>query len=375
MTKQRKTRVQKPTLIFLGLMLLISLCYFSASYFFNESILQSEFVLFHLLISAIPYLAVSVIFWAMQPITTWKKPFVITATTLIGSVVGFFVVLSTFYLPGSRNKAYVEGSICAPAVMKHYGVENITDLPPSHSAFDLGQTFYRWYAQQAECVDNFYRGKGPVFSENPPGFANVEGRTERIVLQDEYYLDVFVPEGYQLKDGAGDYAKYITDSKSKELIGFQKSSPGGELGTTHEVGINNVPLVSMYRSDFGCPINIFSEKIKFAPEKLYFGINTWCKDDTNTQDPIYEQVLESVVFSPKLKEMLLGTTPAPLLSSPDEYINFNGKRVKAIRVGEGEYCEGRVGLNDYDIAKCATGLKCQFREGTAQDAPGTCVKE
>ncbi len=169
--KERKIK-KREMLIFLVIILLISLCFFSASYFFNESVLQSEFVLFHLVISAIPYLAVSVIFWVMQPIATWKKPFVITATTILGFVIGILFVLSTFYLPGSRNKAYVEG-ICSSVVLKHYGVKNITDLPTTHSAFDLGQTFYRWYAQQAECVENFYTGKGPVFSENPPGFAPV----------------------------------------------------------------------------------------------------------------------------------------------------------------------------------------------------------
>ncbi|MBI2593042.1 hypothetical protein HYW44_00150 [Candidatus Daviesbacteria bacterium] len=66
---------------------------------------------------------------------------------------------------------------------------------------------------------------------------------------------------------------------------------------------------------------------------------------------------------------------SPSASPQDEYIEFAGKKIRVVRVGEGEYCEGRVGFSDYDIAKCNQGLKCQFNEGSAADAPGLCVPE
>lgn len=291
--------------IFLGALLLINLALFSASYFFNKST--------ELYFIPIPFLLASVIFWVKQPIKTWKKPFVIIATTLLSSIIGILIVISTMLLPGSRNHDYVETSICFPAVAKHYGVNNTNELPAR--ALDMGNNGYsRWFAQHSECEDNIYRGKGPIFSENPPGFLPIKTTKERITLQPGYYLDVQIPEGYLLKNGAGDYAKYITDAKGKDLIGFQRSSPGGELGRLYPMGINNVPLVIMYRSDPGCPANIFSEKTKFNPETLYFGINTWCKDEKNEQDPVYHQVIESIVFNPKLKEVLLGNSPPPPLS-------------------------------------------------------------
>jgi hypothetical protein len=158
---------KKEVFIYLAILLIISLCFFSASYFFNYSIDSLFFLMPY------PYLIVSLIFWVLQPIANWKKPFVIIGTAVISIIFGYLLVLSTMYLPGSKNRAYVESEICSPAVMKHYGVKNITDLPSSHPAHELGQNGYRWYAQIVECMNNFYKGKGRVFSENPPGFLPV----------------------------------------------------------------------------------------------------------------------------------------------------------------------------------------------------------
>ena len=91
----------------------------------------------------------------------------------------------------------------------------------------------------------------------------------------------------------------------------------------------------------------------------------------NSHAPIDESIFNQILSTFKFttQEQAVPT------QSGQEYIDFNGKQIRVVRVGEGEYCEGRVGLNDFDTAKCSTGLKCQFREGTAEDAPGTCVKE
>lgn len=57
------------------------------------------------------------------------------------------------------------------------------------------------------------------------------------------------------------------------------------------------------------------------------------------------------------------------------FINFNGRKLTIKTVGEGEYCEGRVSSSQITYPKCSVGLKCQFTSGSAQDAPGICVKE
>lgn len=143
-----------------------------------------------------------------------------------------------------------------------------------------------------------------------PSPINKTPKTERIVLQEGYYFDVTVPEGYLLAEGLGDYANYIIDSDGEKLIGFQKSSGGGVLGRLNPVVIDNVPLVVMYREDIGCPADIFSEKAH-NPQAMYFGIITWCKDAASTQSPVYKKVINSIVFGHELREVLLGNKPAP----------------------------------------------------------------
>lgn len=137
-------------------------------------------------------------------------------------------------------------------------------------------------------------------------------KTERIVLQAGYYFDVTIPEDYSLKEGVGDYANYVVDADGKELIGFAKSSGGGELSKTYPIIINSVPLVVMYRKDVGCPADIFSKEYS-VPLKMSFGIMTWCTDEKETQLPVYKQIIESIIFGPKLRDVLLGKEPVPSL--------------------------------------------------------------
>jgi hypothetical protein len=143
-----------------------------------------------------------------------------------------------------------------------------------------------------------------------PITTNKTPKIERIVLQEGYYFDATIPEGYSLKEGSGDYAKYVVDAEGKEVIGFQKSWGGGEMSKTYPVTIDNVPLVIMYRKEIGCPADIFSEKAN-NPQKMSFGIMTGCKDEKETQLPVYKAVIESIVFGPELRDVLLGSKPAP----------------------------------------------------------------
>lgn len=136
---------------------------------------------------------------------------------------------------------------------------------------------------------------------------------KRVTLIPGYYLDVTVPKGYHLRNGEGDYAAYLTTSEGKDLIGFQRSWGGGELSLRSPITIDGVPMSIMYRDDIGCPADIFSEKAN-SPGKMAFGILTWCEDENETQLPVYKQVIDSVVFGDKLRNVLLGNEPQPSLN-------------------------------------------------------------
>lgn len=67
--------------------------------------------------------------------------------------------------------------------------------------------------------------------------------------------------------------------------------------------------------------------------------------------------------------------PRDVSENGQEYFVFKDIKLKIQRVKEGEYCEGRFNASQRTYQKCASGLKCQFTQGSAQDAPGICVKE
>lgn len=169
MTKQNKLKLRQSTKLFLSALIFISLCFFSASYFFGREdgtlpILYGGFPYV-----VIPYLITSLVFWLLYPVESWKKPFAIISTTLLGSIIAILLVISTWFLPGSKNHEYVMNNICTPALRKYYNVNDLSKMPPR--SIDTGKNgLTRWFAQHLECEDNFYKGKGPVFSESPQGF-------------------------------------------------------------------------------------------------------------------------------------------------------------------------------------------------------------
>lgn len=165
--RQNLVKIHKPALAYIGINLLIGICFFSASYFFNR---RAESPL-----NAIPYLLVSLIFWIRKPIVAWKKLPIILSTFLIGAIFGSLLVYSTQFLPGSKQQQhdYVMKNFCRPAILKYYGMKGSGPLPPS--ALDQGKNGHdRWDMQLSECEDNVVKNKGAVFSENPPGFLPVK---------------------------------------------------------------------------------------------------------------------------------------------------------------------------------------------------------
>ncbi len=76
------------------------------------------------------------------------------------------------FLPGSREHNYVMYQICLPVMKKHYGLDPNEEFPDTGKYDKRG--FAKWWYQHAECEQNVWNGKGPIFTENPPGFNPVE---------------------------------------------------------------------------------------------------------------------------------------------------------------------------------------------------------
>lgn len=104
--------------------------------------------------------------------TTLKKVLFVVVASLFNCVIGFLLIFSTMYLPGSKEHNYVMYQICLPAMKKYYGLKENEGFPNSEQFDKHGQQ--KWWYQHSECEQNVWDGKGPIFSENPPGFVPVK---------------------------------------------------------------------------------------------------------------------------------------------------------------------------------------------------------
>lgn len=150
----------------------------------------------------------------------------------------------------------------------------------------------------------------------------VNGKLETIILQDGYSFDITLPAGYQYKkERQGDHLGYIADKNGEPYIRFLVSSGGGELSPKGKTTIDSVPFTIDYRENIGCNADLYPANAKYpGGNSLYFQIMAkGCKDDkewlAGIPDKDIEQVIMSMRFNPRLKELLLGKTAAPLLQS------------------------------------------------------------
>ncbi len=91
----------------------------------------------------------------------------IFATLLVNIVISGALIFSTMFLPGSLEHNHVMYDVCFPAMKKYYTVPEDGTLPAGPTdAHGMG----KWWYQHSECEQNVKAGKGPLFSENPPGF-------------------------------------------------------------------------------------------------------------------------------------------------------------------------------------------------------------
>lgn len=201
---------------------------------------------------------------------------------------------------------------------------------------------------------------------------------QTIIIQDEYWFSLFIPDGYYLKPGPGDYDIGAIYNNHKIIIRFSgNSTPGGESAPTGSFNIDSIPFTVEYRSDktLGCPMSMkpsyFGNNLR--NNSIYFNLLTWCKDEKEDHDPVYEQIIKSIRFSPRLKEVLIGKRLPPLIKGyipqmPDicKNIDLNPE----VMTFELSYCQGnycfRYGKNDcnmVDIVKIENGKIVSGQDG------------
>lgn len=209
-------------------------------------------------------------------------------------------------------------------------------------------------------------------------FLDVKTGQQTISIQDDYSFNLFIPDGYYLKPGPGDYnIGAIYDKNDKMLIGFNgNSTPAGASTPTGSFTIDGVPFTVEYRPKgiIGCPMAMdpTSTGNQSRNVSVYFKLSTRCKDGKNQQDPIYEQIIKSITFNPKLKEVLLGKRLPPLIKgyTPKmpmicKNIDLNPQEMTfELAYCQGNYCVSKLAdCNSADIMKIEDGKILSGQDG------------
>ena len=144
----------------------VNLLLFSSSYFYIKPLVRFLSYQSILLINVL----VSLFIGLKLQTNIVKKLLFIIAASLCSSFVGFLLIFSTMFLPGSREHNYVMYRICMPQIEQYYKDHGLNRGSPDQLGKDRQ---YRWWYQHLECEQNVREGKGPIFSDTPPGFIPV----------------------------------------------------------------------------------------------------------------------------------------------------------------------------------------------------------
>lgn len=115
------------------------------------------------------YFALAAILWKKLPFRSWFKIIFVVSSFVVAVFATTSLIFLTMILPGSKEHNYVMYSICEPAMRRHYGIKEGEHVQKTGEPVDKNGSGKWWY-QHLECEQNVYNGKGPIFSENPPGF-------------------------------------------------------------------------------------------------------------------------------------------------------------------------------------------------------------
>lgn len=222
-------------------------------------------------------------------------------------------------------------------------------------------------------ASNLYEIKYPLDKYSvSKGFANIDAYWPGII--DIEPNDIFNQQKpaavtYQvsigIKENKEKYTKETLDQYFGNGLFIQyggDSLKDAEIKKTMLGGVDALRIDGCCGGQAGVEANIISLKGNKIYEIMVVPIQV--SGDPEKNKDIYEQVISTFKFLDQNQTEKEG----------EDYIMFNGRKLMIKRVQEGESCQGFVGSQQTYYPKCDTGLKCQFREGTIQDAPGICTK-
>lgn len=151
-------------LILFGIPLAVNLVFFGFAYLYGKTFDLENHLTVYISASIIPWL----FFKAKHP----EKIILSTLSFVFCVVLGIGLLLSTMFLPGSKEHNYLMYKVCFPALKKYYGVGENDPFPPKGGVDKDGNV--KWWFQHHECEDNIRAEKGPVFSDNPVDFIPVK---------------------------------------------------------------------------------------------------------------------------------------------------------------------------------------------------------
>lgn len=157
----------------------------------------------------------------------------------------------------------------------------------------------------------------PVTSQTPQPTATlppISNRTpntkiEHVLISGEYSFDIQIPNTYSMKKNENDNsltkdAAYIYDDYNKEVLFFYTYA-AGERTPIGNIPIDGVPFTINYFKDIQCLADL--DATNWIPgTKPLFGIHVRCDKASQKQLDQYKTIIQSIKFSPALKDVLMG---------------------------------------------------------------------
>lgn len=102
-------------------------------------------------------------------INSIKKRILVIITLLISISSPIWFLVLIFFSPAQKEADRIFFDVCIPAVQKYYEDKGLKQEDYFYGPVDeKGNS--RYNHQVLECEKNVHEGKGPIFSESPPGF-------------------------------------------------------------------------------------------------------------------------------------------------------------------------------------------------------------
>lgn len=137
-------------------------------------------------------------------------------------------------------------------------------------------------------------------------------KSEHVVISGKYSFDVQIPDNYSIKkyndfESLAKDAAMIFDENDIAVLDISTAT-FGESSPVGSIIIDDVPFIINYFKDVGCLADI--NPTNWLPgTKPYFNIHVFCDKTgkaTDKQLQTYKQIIQSMTFSPALKNVLLG---------------------------------------------------------------------